>query len=129
LAPPLVTRSKTKVSSHSEPETHLTVKTSEGDFTVTFNSDTKIQHPVGLTGMRKKQHTPDVLIPGLKMSFEGAAGSQENQVDAKTITFDSDDLALAEVIQAGLNSYGSTTSPKQRGHFDESGRHRSSCLT
>jgi outer membrane protein OmpA-like peptidoglycan-associated protein len=81
----------------------LTVKTSEGDFTVTINSDTKIQHPVGLTGMRKKQDTPDVLIPGLKLSFEGAAGSQENQVDAKEITFDSDDLALAEVIQAGLN--------------------------
>jgi outer membrane protein OmpA-like peptidoglycan-associated protein len=81
----------------------LTVKTSEGDFTVTINSDTKIQHPVGLTGMRKKQDTPDVLIPGLRLSFEGAAGSEENQVDAKTITFDSDDLALAEVIQAGLN--------------------------
>jgi OmpA-OmpF porin, OOP family len=81
----------------------LTVKTSEGNFTVTINSDTKIQHPVGLTGMRKKQDTPDVLIPGLRLSFEGAAGSQENQVDAKTITFDSDDLALAEVIQAGLN--------------------------
>lgn len=81
----------------------LTVKTSEGDFTVTFTSDTKIQHPVGLTGMRKKQDSPDVLIPGLKMSFEGTPGSQENQVDAKAITFDSDDLALAEVIQAGLN--------------------------
>jgi OmpA-OmpF porin, OOP family len=81
----------------------LTVKTSEGDFAVTFSSDTKIQHPVGLTGMRKKQDSPDVLIPGLKMSFEGTAGSQENQVDAKSITFDSDDLALAEVIQAGLN--------------------------
>ena len=37
------------------------------------------------------------------MSFEGTAGSQENQVDAKAITFDSDDLALAQVIQAGLN--------------------------
>jgi OmpA-OmpF porin, OOP family len=81
----------------------LTVKTSEGDFTVTINSDTKIQHPVGLTGVRKKQDTPDVLIPGLKLSFEGAAGGQENQVDAKAITFDNDDLALAEVIQAGLN--------------------------
>ena len=81
----------------------LTVKTSEGDFAVTFSSDTKIQHPVGLTGMRKKQDSPDVLIPGLKMSFEGTAGSQETQVDAKSITFDSDDLALAEVIQAGLN--------------------------
>jgi OmpA-OmpF porin, OOP family len=81
----------------------LTVKTSEGDYTVTINSDTKIQHRVGLTGMRKKDDTQDVLIPGLKMSFEGAGGSQENQVDAKTITFDSDDLALAQVIQAGLN--------------------------
>jgi OmpA-OmpF porin, OOP family len=81
----------------------LTVKTSEGDFTVTFDNDTKIQHPVGLTGMRKKQDTPDVLIPGLKMNYEGAIGSQENQVVAKTITFDEDDLALAQVIQAGLN--------------------------
>src|SRR5271156_217750 len=81
----------------------LTVKTSEGDFTVTIDSDTKIEHKVGLTGVRKKQDTPEVLIPGLKMSFEGAAGSQDNQVVAKAITFDSDDLALAQVIQAGLN--------------------------
>ena len=81
----------------------LTVKTSEGVFTVTINSDTKIQHPVGLTGIRKKQDTPDVLIPGLKMKFEGEGGGQENQVIAKTIDFDTDDLALAEVIQAGLN--------------------------
>jgi OOP family OmpA-OmpF porin len=81
----------------------LTVKTSDGDFTVTINSDTKIQHPVGLTGVRKKQDTPDVLIPGLKMKFEGTGGAQENQVIAKTIEFESDDLALAEVIQAALN--------------------------
>src|SRR5258705_1888965 len=81
----------------------LTVKTSEGVFTVTINSDTKIRHPVGLTGIRKKQDTSDVLIPGLKMKFEGEGGGQENQVIAKTIDFDTDDLALAEVIQAGLN--------------------------
>src|SRR5271166_6085277 len=81
----------------------LTVKTSEGVFTVTINSDTKIQHGVGLTGVRKKQDTPDVLIPGLKMKFEGTSGDQENQVIAKTIEFDEDDLSLAEVIQAGLN--------------------------
>jgi hypothetical protein len=77
----------------------LTVKTSEGVFTVTINSDTKIQRPVGLTGMRKKDESPDVLIPGLKMKFEGVSGDQENQVIAKTITFDEDDLALAEVIR------------------------------
>ena len=82
---------------------NLTVKTSEGDFTVTINSDTKIQHPVGLTGVRKKQDTADVLIPGLKMKFEGVGGAQQDQVIAKTIDFDEDDLALAQVIQAGLN--------------------------
>src|SRR5271157_1226455 len=81
----------------------LTVKTSEGVFMVTINSDTKIQRPVGLTGMRKKDESPDVLIPGLRMRFEGVGGEQENQVVAKTITFDEDDLSLAEVIQAGLN--------------------------
>ncbi|MGA2688094.1 MAG: OmpA family protein, partial [Candidatus Korobacteraceae bacterium] len=81
----------------------LTVKTSEGVFMVTINSDTKIQHPVGLTGMRKKDDSPDVLIPGLRMKFEGVNGDQENQVIANTITFDEDDLSLAEVIQAGLN--------------------------
>jgi len=70
---------------------------------VTINSDTKIQHPVGLTGMRKKDDSPDVLIPGLRMKFEGVNGDQENQVIANTITFDEDDLSLAEVIQAGLN--------------------------
>jgi hypothetical protein len=37
------------------------------------------------------------------MSFEGEAGGQDNQVVANKITFDSDDLALAQVIQAGLN--------------------------
>src|SRR5271166_2944205 len=81
----------------------LTVKTSEGVFTVTITSDTKIQHGVGLTGVRKKQDTADVLIPGLKMKFEGTSGDGENQVTAKEINFDSDDLSLAEVIQAGLN--------------------------
>lgn len=79
----------------------LTVKTSDGDVTVTINADTKIQHPVGLTGVRKKQDTPDVLIPGLKMKFEGTGS--DTQVVAKTIEFDSDDLALAQVIQAALN--------------------------
>src|SRR5271166_2800979 len=93
----------------------LTVKTSEGVFTVTINSDTKIQHPVGLTGIRKKQDTPDVLIPGLRMKFEGVGGDQENQVIAKTIDFDEDDLSLAEVIQAGLNP----TAQEQARHAQE----------
>jgi OOP family OmpA-OmpF porin len=68
--------------------------------TVTVTSDTKVQHPVGL-GARKKQVGLDVLIPGLKLKYEGT-GDQTN-VTAETITFDRDDLSLAKVIQAGLN--------------------------
>src|SRR5277367_443073 len=78
----------------------LTVETDEGTTTVTVTPDTKVQHPIGL-GARKKQVGQDVLIPGLKLKFEGTG--DQNQVTAETITFDQDDLSVAKVIQAGLN--------------------------
>ena len=79
----------------------ITVKTADGPYTVVFNADTKIQHPLGL-GARHKQMTPEVLIPGLRLKFEGVTDDQ-NRVAAKTIDYDEDDLSLAEVIQAGLH--------------------------
>ena len=78
----------------------LTVETDEGTTTVIATADTKVQHPVGL-GARKKQVGQEVLIPGLRLKFEGTG--DQNQVTAETITFDQDDLSLAKVIQAGLN--------------------------
>ncbi|HSZ63482.1 MAG TPA: OmpA family protein [Terriglobales bacterium] len=79
----------------------LTVETDDdATVSVIVTADTKVQHPVGL-GARKKQVGPDVLIPGLKLKFEGTG--DQNQVTAETITFDRDDLSLAKVIQAGLN--------------------------
>jgi OmpA-OmpF porin, OOP family len=81
-------------------ENTLTVETDEGTTTVTVTPDTKVQHPVGL-GARKKEVGQEVLIPGLKLKFEGTG--DQNQVTAETITFDQDDLSLAKVIQAGLN--------------------------
>ena len=78
----------------------LTVETDQGTTTVTVTPDTKVQHPIGL-GARKKQVGQEVLIPGLKLKFEGTG--DQNQVTAETITFDQDDLSLAKVIQAGLN--------------------------
>jgi len=78
----------------------LTVETDDETPTVVVTADTKIQHPVGL-GARKKQVGQEVLIPGLRMKFEGTG--DQNQVTAETITFDQDDLSLAKVIQAGLN--------------------------
>ena len=79
----------------------LSVET-ENDTTVTVvvTPDTKVQHPVGL-GARKKQVGQDVLIPGLRLKYEGTG--DESRVTAETITFDRDDLSLAKVIQAGLN--------------------------
>jgi OOP family OmpA-OmpF porin len=78
----------------------LTVETDEGTTTVTVTPDTKVQHPIGL-GARKKQVDQGVLIPGLKLKFEGTG--DQSQVTAETITFDRDDLSIAKVIQAGLN--------------------------
>ena len=79
----------------------LTVETDEGTTIVTITPDTKVQHPIGLVGARKKQVGQEVLIPGLKLKFEGTG--DQNQVTAESITFDQDDLSLAKVIQAGLN--------------------------
>ena len=79
----------------------LTVETDDdAAISVIVTADTKVQHPVGL-GARKKEVGQEVLIPGLKLKFEGTG--DQNQVTAETITFDRDDLSLAKVIQAGLN--------------------------
>jgi len=79
---------------------NLTVETDDGTTTVIVTPDTKVQHPIGL-GARKKQVGEEVLIPGLKLKFEGTG--DWSQLTAETITFDKDDLSLARVIQAGLN--------------------------
>ncbi len=80
----------------------LIVKTADGPYTVVLTAASKVQQAVGLVGARHKQVPPEVLIPGLKVHFEGVMDDQ-NRVALKTINYDSDDMALAEVIQAGLN--------------------------
>jgi OmpA-OmpF porin, OOP family len=101
----------------------LTVKTPDGDYTVTISGDTQIKQPVGLIGARKKDMPPEDLMPGLKISFEGT-GDMSNVAAAK-IQFDSDDLALAEVIQAGLNP----TMVEQAKHAEELKEHGQSIAT
>jgi OmpA-OmpF porin, OOP family len=79
----------------------LTVKTLDaGNVIVVLDDDTKVQQPKGL-GLRKKQMSATVLIPGLKVSVDGV-GDAQSRVVAKTINFSSDDLEMAEAIQAGL---------------------------
>jgi OOP family OmpA-OmpF porin len=78
----------------------LDVSTGSGKVTVLLTDDTKVQQPKGL-GLRKKQMSATVLMPGLRISVDGV-GEAQNMVTAKTINFDSDDLEMAEAIQAGL---------------------------
>jgi OmpA-OmpF porin, OOP family len=79
----------------------VTIKTTDGStVTVVLNDDTKVQQPKGL-GLRKKQMSATVLVPGLKISVDGV-GDAQSRVVAKTINFNAGDLETAEAIQAGL---------------------------
>jgi OmpA-OmpF porin, OOP family len=79
----------------------VTIKTTDGStVTIVLNDDTKVQQPKGL-GLRKKQMSATVLVPGLKISVDGV-GDAQSHVVAQTINFNSDDLETAEMIQAGL---------------------------
>src|SRR5271169_2990638 len=94
---------KVKVKGLITPRTGetLTMKTaSAGNVVVVLTDGTKVQQPKGI-GLRKKQMSVTVLIPGLKISVDGV-GDAQSRVTANTITFDADDLQLAETIQAGL---------------------------
>ena len=80
----------------------IVLKTTDGNTTtVLLDDDTKVQRPKGLIGMRKKEMSAAVLIPGLKVSVEGIS-QDATHILAKSITFDKDDLETAEMIQAGL---------------------------
>jgi len=78
----------------------LTINSAGTNVVVVLNDDTKVQQPKGL-GLRKKQMSATVLVPGLKVSVDGV-GDAQSRVVAKSITFSSDDLEMAEAIQAGL---------------------------
>ena len=90
----------------------LTLKTADGTTTVVLDDSTKVQQPKGL-GLRKKQVSAAVLIPGLKVSVDGTSDDQ-NRIVAKTITFDSNDLETAEMIQAGLHPTAEQVSANQQ---------------
>jgi OmpA-OmpF porin, OOP family len=91
----------------------LIVSNADGKTTVVLDDSTKVRHPRGLVGLRKKQVTAAVLIPGLKVSVDGTSDDQ-NRIVAKTITFDSNDLETAEMIQAGLHPTAEQVAANQK---------------
>jgi OOP family OmpA-OmpF porin len=91
----------------------IVLKSTDGStMTVTLDDDTKVQQPKGL-GIRKKQMSAAVLIPGLKVSVDGTS-QDATHVLAKSITFDGDDLETAEMIQAGLSPTEQKVAANQR---------------
>jgi OmpA-OmpF porin, OOP family len=91
----------------------IVLKTTDGStMTVILDDDTKVQQPKGL-GIRKKQMSAAVLIPGLKISVDGTS-QDATHVLAKSITFDGDDLETAEMIQAGLSPTKQKVAANQR---------------
>ena len=106
---------KTKVKGLITARTGDTIvlKTTDGStMTVTLDDDTKVQQPKGL-GIRKKQMSAAVLVPGLKVSVDGTS-QDATHVLAKSITFDGDDLETAEMIQAGLSPTEQKVAANQR---------------
>jgi OOP family OmpA-OmpF porin len=89
----------------------LMLSTPDGNVTVVLDDSTKVQQPKGL-GLRKKQVSAAVLIPGLKVSVDGTGDS--TKVTAKTITFDASDLQTAEMIQAGLHPTAEQVAANQK---------------
>jgi outer membrane protein OmpA-like peptidoglycan-associated protein len=79
----------------------LIVKSGDGNTTVVLTDDTKTKDDRGLFGLDERM-SDVVLIPGLKVSVEGAPDGQGRFV-AKKITVDGDDLETAEMIQSGLH--------------------------
>ena len=79
----------------------IVLKTSEGNsLTVVVDEDTRVQQPRGL-GIRRRQVSRDLLIPGLRVSVDGTR-KDATHVQARTVTFNKYDLQMAQVIQAGL---------------------------
>ncbi len=80
----------------------LIVRSSDGNTTVVLTDDTRTKDDTGLFGLGKNNLSDVVLIPGLKVSVDGAPDAQGRFV-AKTVTVDGDDLETAEMIQSGLH--------------------------
>jgi outer membrane protein OmpA-like peptidoglycan-associated protein len=80
----------------------LTVASDSGNVVVLLTESTTTKDDTGLFGLGTDKMASVVLIPGLKVSIDGASNEQ-GQFVAKTITVDGDDLEASEMIQAGVN--------------------------
>lgn len=69
---------------------------------VLLTDNTQVNQVQGVFKARRKDMSMAALIPGLAVKVEGAYNDQ-NQLEAKSVSFKGDDLQRAESIQAGLH--------------------------
>jgi len=69
---------------------------------VTLTDDTEVGQVQGMLKARRKEMSMAALIPGLAVKVEGKPAEQ-NQVVATKVSFQGNDLAHAQKIQAGLH--------------------------
>lgn len=81
----------------------MVVKTSDSEIlTVMLTDTTEVGQAQGLLKVRRKEMSMAALIPGLAVQIEAFRGEQ-NQLVAKSVKFNGDDLKRAEAIKAGLH--------------------------
>jgi outer membrane protein OmpA-like peptidoglycan-associated protein len=80
----------------------LVVQAGGANTTVTLTDATKIQAVAGALGLRREDHPPTDLIPGLLVNIDTITNGSE--VDAASITFKPGDLKTAQAVQAGTEA-------------------------
>jgi OmpA-OmpF porin, OOP family len=89
------------IKSRSGPT--MTVESAEAQSVVVLLTDyTAVGQTQGVLKARKKQMPMAALIPGLEVQVEGTYNTM-NQLEAKSVKFNGDDLERAQSIQAGLH--------------------------
>jgi outer membrane protein OmpA-like peptidoglycan-associated protein len=78
----------------------MKLRTEKGTVIVYLTDETDITSPKGLLKMRTKERNVTHLLPGLRVEVEGA-GDSKGRLVADKISFDSDDLKVAQQISAG----------------------------
>jgi OmpA-OmpF porin, OOP family len=82
---------------------NMTIRTANNEnVTVILGENTSVEMKKGALGIRKKKLLVTSLIPGLKVEVNGV-GTDNGQVEAKSVSFNGDDLQTAQQIQAGLD--------------------------
>ena len=101
----VATAQKTKVEGmikQRHGETMILQTSDNPNYTVVLTDTTEVGQTTGLFKSRRKQMSMAALIPGLQVQVEGTL-NETNQLVAKVVKFDGDDLERAQSISAGLH--------------------------